>query len=124
MARVERDIIPYGIDRITHQVHTDESAADTALTLSTPLRVYRKIVKVMVKYSANVTQNVTITLNSGEGASWDHVLKTLVISNARDAVWEPDSDTVLAVDDALDVLAPAGGGVITAAISIFSEIVE
>ena len=76
---------------------------------------------VTVVYSTSVTKNVTITLNSGAGAGWDVVLNTIALSAATSGVWIPDGDVFIDEDDALDVLAPAGGGSDTSSIAIYSE---
>lgn len=101
---------------------TDESGANAPLTLSTTIGKARHILYVTVKYSAVVTVNVTITLNSGAGAAWDTILQTIVLTAAQDGVWIPDADIEIGDDDVIDVLAPAGGVGITAAIAIFTEI--
>lgn len=101
---------------------TDESAANASLTLSTTVDRPLRILYVTVKYSAPVTVDVTITLNSGGGAAWDTILQTLKLAGAQDAVWIPDHDIEIGDDDAIDVVAPAGGAGVTSAIAIFSEV--
>ena len=77
---------------------------------------------VTVEYSANVTVNVTVTLNSGAGAAWDTLLQTIALNAAKSGTWTPDEETIIDTDDVIDVLAPAGGGVITSAVAIYTEI--
>lgn len=101
---------------------SNESAANTAQTVSTTTGVMRRILMVTVKYSASVTVNVTITLNSGAGANWDTLLRTIALAAATDGVWRPNDDIFILQDDVLDVLAPAGGGGITSAVSIYTGV--
>ena len=78
----------------------------------------------LVAYSAAPTQaGISVTLNSGAGAGYD----TLIASgaaNARYTVYVPDEEILLKEDDVVDVLAPAGGGVITSSISIYTELLS
>lgn len=108
---------------------TDASAADTLLALSTPAvpvsRLPFKVSYVAVKYSAAPTQaGVTIELDSGAGVAYDTTLST-GSANAQNTVYFPTGDDlILANGDAIRVTAPAGGGVITSAISIYGRYVE
>ncbi len=99
---------------------SNESAANTAQTVSTTTGKTRRLQMVSVKYSSSVTQNVTITLNAGAGASWDTLLNTIALVAATDGTWTPDRDIYILQDDVLDVLAPAGGGGVTSAVSIYT----
>ena|SRR3990167_686670 len=101
----------------------DASAANTALTVSTPTTGNRllRITAVYVKYSANVTQNVTITYNAAHGAAYDTLHATITLTDADEGVFIPDEEAWFFPTDAYDVLAPAGGGVVTSAITIFCE---
>ena len=101
--------------------HSDASAGDTALTLSTPSGQPRRVLSVTVKYSAAPTQTgVAATLNSGVGAAYDTVLDTQA-ANLQNNFWQPSEPLILMGDDVLDVLAPAAGGVITSQITINTE---
>lgn len=99
---------------------SQESAANTAQTVSTETGNTRRLQMVTVRYSSSVTQNVTITLNAGAGASWDTLLQTIALVAATDGMWTPDEDIFILQDDVIDVLAPAGGGGITSAVSIYT----
>lgn len=101
---------------------TGTSAANTLQTVSTPIPTpsNRKRVKwVMVAYSAAPTQaGVTITLNANEGSAYDTLLVTGT-ANARYTFWQPTGGGLdIAPGDAIDVAAPAGGGVITSSVII------
>jgi len=108
---------------IVDERFSEQSAADTAQTVSTTTGKARHLQMVTVKYSASVTQNVTITLNAGAGAAWDTLLQTIALAAATDGLWIPDEEILLLSDDELDVLAPAGGGAVTSAVSIYTGIV-
>ncbi len=101
--------------------HSDASAADTALTLSTPSGQPRRVLYATVKYSAPVTVNVTCTLNSGVGPAYDTLLPTMELIAAANGLWIPDAELVLYGDEMIDVLAPAGGAGITSALAIYTE---
>lgn len=104
------------------ECHSGASAADTALTISTNTSRAFKLLHVDVHYSAAPTQaGVTTTLNSHLGAAYDTVLDTGT-ANAQNTVYVPAGGQMFFLPgDALDVLAPAAGGVITSQISIYLE---
>lgn len=100
---------------------TDQSDADTALTLSTPTDVPLRVLYVAVKYSGTATHaGVTKTLNSGAGEAWDTLLHTGA-SDEEDHFWQPTRGVELADGDALDVAAPAGGAGVTSQITVVAE---
>ena len=108
--------------------HKDTSAADTSLTLTTPAPLRgktKKLLWVAVKYSAPPTHSgVTIGINSGAGAAFDF---NLVTGNANDEdfFWESDGgEFKLLNDDAVEVVAPAGGGSLTATIMVMMQEAE
>lgn len=103
---------------------TNVSATDTALTVSSPATgPVRRLLKIAVNYSATPVQaGVTVVLNSGVDAAFDELLATGT-ANAKNTVYIPDERLLIDPADALDVIAPAGGGVITSAITISLEIV-
>lgn len=99
------------------------SAADTAQTVSTPSGNPKKILQVLVAYSAAPTYTGTdllIKVNSGAGSDYDVVLETGT-NDGQYKAYIPDGSIILMDDDTLDVTAPAGGGVITSSVSIYSE---
>ena len=98
------------------------SAANTAQTVSTVTGNVRSLVAVHVAYSAAPTQTgVTVTLNSGAGAGYDTLLSTGT-ANARYTTYIPAVPLPLLADDVVDVVAPAAGGTVTSAVSIYTEI--
>lgn len=102
--------------------HSEKSKTDAALTVSTPTGQARKILYATIKYSAAVTLNVTVTRNSQRGVDYDTLRETLILTNQRDGFFAPSEELNLLDGDALDILAPAGGPGITAAIEIVSEV--
>ncbi len=102
--------------------HSAKSNADAPLTVSTPTGKARRILYATVKYSANVTENVTVIRNSQLGSDYDTLRATLVLTAERDGFFAPSEELNLLDGDALDVLAPAGGPGITSAIEIVSEV--
>ena len=99
---------------------SDVSAANAVLTLSGSQE--GRVLFVTIKFSSSVTKNVNITLNSGEGAGWDALLQTVVLSGATEAIWFPDGPLYLVDGDVLDVVSDAGGAAITCALEIYTSI--
>ena len=103
------------------QRHTETGAANTALAVTVGGHKGKRVVQVLVKYSAAPTQaGVTTELDSGAGAGYDTLLNTGT-ANAQNTVYNPGGTVVLGKDDALKVTAPAGGAGITASISVYTE---
>ncbi len=101
------------------------SAPDTLQTLSTPTGSARRLLQVLVSYSAAPTYTGTdlkVTLNSGEGAAHDNVLQT-GSNNGQYFNYVPDGELILKEDDRIDVVAPAGGGVITSSVTIYTQLI-
>lgn len=95
-----------------HVASSDES---DELVLSTPIGIKRRLLQVLVKYSAAPTQaGASIVLDSGAGAEYDTILKT-GSANAQHSVFIPENDVYLMEDDAVKVTAPSGGPAATAA---------
>ena len=122
MALRETKNAEIGARPVTLHRTSDESLANAAVTVTPATGALRRILFVTVKYSASVTVNVTVTLNSGAGANWDTLLATIALSAATDGVWIPDEELIISDDDVIDVLAPAGGVGITAAVAVYSEV--
>ena len=100
---------------------TEKGVADTALTTTVPIVAPTRLSHITVKYSGVPVQaGVTITLDSGAGADYDAVLLT-GDANAQTTVLIPTDDLLLVSGDAIVVVAPAGGGVLTAATAIYLE---
>ena len=109
-----------GARSVTLDRDTNISASGVALTLTPATGHLRKLHMVTVKYSANASVTVLITLNSGAGAGWDTVIGSIVLSAATDGVWIPDGDIFIDEGDQLDVLAPLLTAE-TASLAIYSE---
>lgn len=104
------------------EVFSDASLANTAITVTSPVGALRHILLVTITYSATITVDPTITLNSGLGSAYDTLLQSVDSgAGATDMVWIPDEELWIMDDDVLDVLAPAGGGGITSAIAIYTR---
>ncbi len=118
----------------THEVHEslharrffcycEEGSADTELAVTTPTLHCEELRSVMVAYSASVTEDVLVTFKSHDGEAFDTMLQKIPLSAARYGVWLVEGHIILHPDDAIEVVAPAGGGGITAAISVQTEAV-
>ena len=101
---------------------SETSAANTALSVTTPSAVPHRLLFATVKYSAAPTQaGVTTEIDSGVGAGSDVVLNTGA-ANAQATVYAPDAELRVADGDAFKVTAPAGGAGITASIVVYVEL--
>jgi len=99
------------------------SGAAAAQTVSTPSGDPKRILQVLIAYSASPTysgSDLTIKINSGAGAAYDTVVQTGT-NNGQYQAYVPVEPLYLLDDDVLDVTVPSGGGAITSSISIYSE---
>ena len=122
MALVKRTALgTLGRESTLHQRHSDQSGSGANLTVSTPSGNVRRILFVTVKYTAAATVNVTITINSGAGASWDTLIQTIALYGSTDGIFIPDEDIIISDDDVIDVFAPLLAAE-TSAVAIYSEV--
>ena len=98
----------------------ETSAANTALTVSTPTARKRilKVLYVLVSYSTSVSKNITVTLNSALGAGYDNLITTIALSSAADGKWYPDEELIISPVDTIDAVAAAGGAGVTSSVTI------
>lgn len=104
--------------QLTRYVET--GAANTQLVATIAAGTARRLVAVLVAYSAAPTQaGVTTVLDSGAGAGYDNTLDT-GSANAQYTVYGPSVEIFFGDDDAVVVTAPAGGAGITASIAVYT----
>lgn len=97
------------------------AAPNTVGTLATPVGYVGRLVMAIVKYSAVPVQaGITVELASGLGAPYDGLLFTGA-ANLQSTVFVPTGDVYFRQDDAIRVTSPAGGGVITQTVTIYTE---
>jgi len=111
-----------GIDgRGNLTVYTQENAGGDAQTCSTAGGQVEKLLFVIAMYEDAPTQTgVLVTFNSATGAAYDTVLST-GSANVQANSYIPASEIIIQPGDTIDVLAPAPGGVIGSAVSIYTE---
>ena len=99
------------------------SGANAAQTLSTPAGKIRRLIQVLVNYSAAPTYTGTdlkVEVDSGAGAAYDFLLKAGT-DNQRYTIYTPENDFIIDKDDVIKVTAPAGGAAITSSVAIYTE---
>lgn len=112
-----------GDGRILVATH-DIGSANTELIVNDSYVNPRILLFVTVAYSAAPTQGgITVVLDSGIAADHDTTLFTGT-ANARFSVHAPDAEFHIFSDDIIKVTAPAGGVGITAAIAIYTRILD
>ena len=115
--RVGELLAPIAVEKLTNK-----SAANTALSVSTPTGKRRRFLYATVKYSASPTQTgVTVEIDNGVAADYDTILNT-GSANLQNNIYIPGDKIELCDDDAIKVTAPAAGGAITSAIAIYTEV--
>jgi hypothetical protein len=98
-----------------------ETGGANAILTSTLTGKRRKLLAVTCVYSGAPTQaGVTVTLTSGGGTAYNIVLNTGT-GNAQSTLYLPAVPFPIMADDTITVAAPAGGGILTAAIAIYTD---
>lgn len=100
---------------------TATSAAGAAVTLTVGADWNRRVIQIMVNYSASATGIVTINYVSA-ATSITHQIWQLTFNASTEGVWLPDADVEIGPADQLTVVAFAGGGAIVATIEALFEI--
>ena len=83
---------------------SEASGANAALTMICNPGVPARLLWAACEYSDDGTDTVVVTLDSGVGAAYDADLGSF----AAASLFEPN-DLVIAEDDAINIVAPAGG---------------
>ena len=100
----------------------DVSAADTPLTVVAEAGTrMRYLIGVLVRYSASVTANAVVTFDAAHGAAYDATIHTIALSAATAGSFFPDVPIPMAPGDKIEVVAAAGGGAVTSAVTILTE---
>jgi len=103
--------------------HTDISGLNAVLALSLTGEI-RRLLWAQVNWSASVTKDVTITLNSGAGVGWDHLLHTLAVAPGTADIWIPATPILFGPDDSLDLSAEAAGVGETSSLSVYTKLLS
>ena len=87
-------------------VSSNTSGSGADLTLATRASGVRRLIGVTVKYSAAATVNVTVTLDSNLGATFDRLLNTIALAAETEGDFYPSHDVFMADGDTIKVFAP------------------
>jgi hypothetical protein len=103
--------------------HVATGTANAITTVSTPVGNARQILQIITKYSATPVQaGVTIVWDNGSGPLYDVTLNTGTANAATNIYVPSGTGNYIAEDDVITVTAPAGGGVITSSISVYTRV--
>jgi len=83
------------------KVSQDLSAA--ALSYTTTYSKAFKLDMILIKFSVNVTEDITITLDSANGSAYDVVLRTKGLSSESSFVYKPEGDANFVKGDQIKV---------------------
>ncbi len=110
-----------GSDELTRlQRHTDQSAANTPLTINVPTCPRpRRIISVAGVWTGGASGTCTVQLDCGDGATFDVVLQVIAATTYQ--YWLPNNDALIAEDDTLKVIVPAAGAGVQCALVVFLE---
>lgn len=99
--------------------HSQTSGANAIQTINIPIGGIKQIVFATLVFSASVTKNLVITLDSGLGSTHDLILETIAVSGATNGIWQPTTEILLAPDDILKCVVDAAGVGETSALAVY-----
>jgi hypothetical protein len=76
---------------LKEDVTTSQDLSSAALSYTTTVTQPFQLEAILFHFSVAVTEKITITLDSVNGANYDTVLRTINVNSATDAVYIPDS---------------------------------
>ena len=97
----------------------DLSAA--ALSFTTTYSKAFKLNQIFIKFSTNVTENITITLDSKNGASYDTVIRSKGLSSESSFLYKPDGDANFFAGDNIKIQCTNANGVGSAFVIVKSQ---
>lgn len=98
---------------------SEASSANAVLTMSCAPGVPARLLWAACEYSDDGTDTVVVALDSGVGAAYDAELGSF----AAASLYEPN-ELVIAEDDEVDFIAPAGGATQTSQVVAYFELLE
>ena len=84
-------------------ITTSQNLASAALSYTTDLTTPFKLEEVILRASVAITETVTITRDSVNGANYDHVLASKVLSAEQNFVFRPSGECNFQAGDKLKV---------------------
>ncbi len=98
---------------------SEASGANAVLTMVCAPAVAARLLWAGCEYSDDGTDTVVVELNSGVGAAYDALLGSFTAAS----LYEPN-DLVIAEDDSVNFIAPAGGASQTSQVVAYFELLE
>jgi hypothetical protein len=100
---------------------TSQDLTEDPLAYTTSHSGASRILQVLIKASEAITETVTMTFDSGDGASYDTVLSTTALSSVTDYVFRPDGECVLGATDKLSISCTDANATGTVYVTVFLE---
>lgn len=94
-------------------ITTSQNLTAGALSYTTTVGRKFKLSSIHFKASGNITETITITKDSKQGASYDTILKSIGLVAQSNYVYRPESDEDFASGDELKIQCTNAGGVET-----------
>lgn len=81
--------------------YASQALTSSALSMSVTPDGPRLIKAVLLHASAAITETLKVTIDSGNGSTYDTVIKAISLSAETDAAWFPEGDVVVLDGDAV-----------------------
>jgi len=95
---------------LSKDVTTSQNLATAGLDYTTVIARDRKVEMILFHFSAAVSETVTITLDSGNGANYDTILQEVVLIAETDFVYRPQGELNIKSGDAIKLECTNTGG--------------
>lgn len=82
---------------------TSQDLSSAALDYTTTISKACKLDEIQFHVDANITETITVKINSAHGASYDTKLRTIPLTSSADAVWMPERECNLQAGDEIDI---------------------
>jgi hypothetical protein len=92
-------------------ITTSQDLSAGALSYTTSINRRFKLQEIVLHFSVAVTQTITITRDSVNGANYDHVLANRSLSNEQDFIYRPQGEEDFQIGDEIKVQCTAAAGV-------------
>ena len=95
---------------LSKDITTSQDLSTAALDYTTTVARERKVEMITFKFSAAVSETVTITLDSANGATYDVELLNVVLVSETDLIWRPQGECNIKAGDAIKIECTDTGG--------------
>lgn len=84
-------------------ISTSQDLSAGVLNFTTTTLKPFKLEQVVIRASVNITEDITLTLDSGKGSNYDTILRKKSLSSEQNFIYKPDGEMNFLATDELNV---------------------